>query len=172
MAAPAKVTPTYEAIMDWMIMNPGRPMKELADAFGYSQAWLSSIINSSCFQARMAEKRGEITALVALDLPQKISSAAHMAVDRMTEHMERNPDPQFALEVAKLTFPALGYGAKHGGITINQQGATVQQVFATPAELAEARALMAAPSSLPAPVPDSGHLTFIAEGELCVVREP
>jgi len=149
MAPPAKVSVTHEALMDWMIMNPGGSMKELAATFGYSQSWLSSIIHSGCFKSRLAEKRGEITAMVAMDLPAKLAAAAGASLDILNKHLETSTDPDFALSVAEMSLKGLGYGAKTGGVVINQGNANIQQVFASPADLAEARLLITQQNALP-----------------------
>jgi len=138
--------------MDWMITNPGGSMKELAATFGYSQSWLSSIIHSGCFKARLSEKRKEITAMVAMDLPAKLAVAAGASLDILNKHLETSADPDFALSVAEMSLKGLGYGAKTGGVIINQGGSTVQQVFASPADLAEARQLIMQ-RGLPPPPP-------------------
>lgn len=146
MAGPQKVSLTHEALMDWMIANPEKKMAAMAATFGYTQPWLSSIVNSGCFKARLAEKRQEIAAFTSLGVPEKLSNIANMALDRLSDALEHSADPELALKAAELAMKGMGVGAKHGGITLNVQAENVQQVFATQDDLAKARMLMQQPA--------------------------
>lgn len=140
----AKVSVTHEAIMDWMVLNPEKSMRECAGSFGYTQAWLSSIVNSAAFRARLAEKRGEILSVVALGLPEKLTGIAHAALDNLARELDRNGDAELAMKAADLALRGLGVGAKTGGVTLNMTSTgPVQQIFASQADLEAARRLIA-----------------------------
>ena len=40
----------HTAIMEWMLANPDKTLRECAENFDVTQPWLSSVINSDLFQ--------------------------------------------------------------------------------------------------------------------------
>ena len=46
-----KLSNWHEALSDWLIANPGRPLREAAFHFEVTQGWLSSVMNSDLFKA-------------------------------------------------------------------------------------------------------------------------
>jgi hypothetical protein len=55
-----KMNYTHEALIELMVTHPELKQNDLAKAFGYSAAWLSTIICSDAFQARLAQRREDI----------------------------------------------------------------------------------------------------------------
>lgn len=140
------VSHTHEAIMNWMLVNPEQPLRMCAAHFGYSQAWLSSLIHSDLFQARLKEKQDAIMSNIAGDITSKLKVTADLALDRINTQLEISSDPRFNLEAAKLALTHLGFGAKNlaaPGAIGNAQN--VQQNFyvASPADLVAARGRIA-----------------------------
>lgn len=139
----AKLSPRHEAILNWLIENPERLRRECAAQFGVSEAWLSIVINSDCFQAKLAERQEAVFSVVAADIPTKLRGIADMAMARVAETIP-NAGPDFALETMNSTLKALGFGAKPhlvapAGSTFNTQN---NYYVAKPEELSEARDLM------------------------------
>src|SRR2546421_725388 len=50
---------THEAMVDMLIAEPWISQNELAARFGFSPSWISTVICSDAFQAKLAERRGE-----------------------------------------------------------------------------------------------------------------
>lgn len=146
MAEIKKVTPTHEAMMDWMLLNPGATLAQMGAYFGYSPAWLSQVINSDLFQALYREKRGEIDARVAMDIPAKMRGLASVALDKLVTHVEKSEQPEFLLETADKVLHRLGY-APSKGPSVSASGPTTniqQNVYiADSSALAAAREKMA-----------------------------
>jgi hypothetical protein len=134
----------HEAIINWMLVNPARPLRECAKYFGYSQAWLSIIIHSGLFQARLKERQDEIFNQTVVPLADKLNAAAHIAVEKLTEKLESSEDPKFILEGAKTALASLGFGGGSGKNSQVVNAANVQQNFyvASPADLEAARGRM------------------------------
>ena len=141
MGEPNKLSLTHEAIIDWILVNPEKKLKECAATFGYSQSWLSSIINSGAFQAKLAERRLEISSAVALTIPDKLSAITHVALDNIAAHIEKNPDPEFSLKVLQKGMEGLGMGAKANGAPLLQQN-QMNIYLGTKEDLAAARRLI------------------------------
>lgn len=155
------VSHTHEAIMNFMIARPDLPLRDVAHHFGYTQAWLSTLIHSDLFQARLREKQDIVFAAVAQDIPAKLAALADISLEKLTAKVEESEDPRFILESTKTALASLGFGNKGGAAngTVNAQN--VQQNFyvASPADLEVARGRItggAAPVStaqMPGPAP-------------------
>lgn len=55
-----KVRYTHEAMIELIIAEPTLSQGQLAEHFGYSQGWISCVLASDAFQARLATRREEI----------------------------------------------------------------------------------------------------------------
>lgn len=150
----AKVSAVHEQIMNWLLMNPGKSMRECADTFGYTQSWLSTMVHSDAFQSKLREKQLEIQARVTATIPQKLQAVADIALDKLASAVERSEDPDFLLAVADKTLHRMGYAPAQGRAAANQPGAPlVQNNFLVSAgELEQARALMRVTPAEPAPL--------------------
>ena len=73
----------HEAFADYMLVNPGCTLREMGAVFGYSIAWICTVINQDMFKAYFAERRGGINASIAEYLPTKLAAAAPLAPERL-----------------------------------------------------------------------------------------
>lgn len=138
----------YDAIIDWMIANPGKPLYECAAHVGRSPTTLSIIINSDMFKAALAARKSQFQVQHDFGLIQKTTQIAHAGLDAILETLDKKrsavPIEQLQ-EVTGSALDRLGYGTKPqsgpsgGGVTINATGNTQVILPVTPAELEEAR---------------------------------
>ena len=114
-----RLSHTHEDIARWLLANPTRPLKECAVYFGYTQAWLSCIIHSDAFQARLRKLQDGADAVTLLDVPARLRGVASSAleglgvqVDHALKETEGNGivHRQFLLDTAEITLKALGFG--------------------------------------------------------------
>jgi len=56
----AKLNYTHQALVDLIIAQPGLTQRQYAAHFGYTEAWISTIIASDAFQVQLAARRDEI----------------------------------------------------------------------------------------------------------------
>lgn len=115
---PARLSHRHEDIARWLLENPTRPLKECAQHFGYTQAWLSCIIHSDAFQVRLRRLQEEADAIVVLDVPARLRGVAARAIEGLGDQVEHSLNDgngvlhrQFLLDTAELTLKSLGYGA-------------------------------------------------------------
>lgn len=110
------IQPVHEAFANYMLINPGCTLREMGAVFGYSQGWISRVINTDMFRAYMAQRQVEVNSFVAADLPSKLSAAAHIATERMIEVLEKTEDPDLILESFDKVLHRYGYApnAKNG----------------------------------------------------------
>jgi hypothetical protein len=156
MGAIQQLSPTHVQIMDWIIANPHRSLGECAATFGYTQAWVSQIIHSDCFQAMLAAKQVELFGEVRLTVRDRIIGLAHESLRRLTEKVAVEQDIEKVTNAADLSLRALGFGAKAAPPPVGAGGMQQNNYFVGSVDretLERARALMHKPQQeLPAPV--------------------
>jgi len=93
---------THDAIIDEILMNPSISQGELSMKFGYSQGWMSIVINSDAFQERLAERKAELLdPQIKASLEERASGAAQRALDRLLERLD-SPAQAGAIKTADL----------------------------------------------------------------------
>jgi len=96
---------------------------DLAREFGVTEAWMSCIINSDSFQARLAERKGEIVdPLIRGDLEEAIKGLVSRSVSIIRDRLEKKPSFENAMEVFKAAGRNLGMGQK-ANVQVNVNGA-------------------------------------------------
>lgn len=136
------ISHVHEAIMNWMLVNPDKSLKQCAAEFGYTQAWLSTMIHSNLFQARLKEKQEQVFSGVATNINEKLVAGANMGMEKLVEHLEKSEDPKFIKETTTMMLDKLGFGASlRVGAPAPGNVSNVQNNFymASPADLAQAR---------------------------------
>ena len=72
-----RVKYTHDAMIDLIIAQPAISQGELAKHFGYSQPWVSRIMNSDAFLARLAQRKAEIVdPQLTLSVDEKLRAVA------------------------------------------------------------------------------------------------
>lgn len=109
-----RVRYSHDAMIDVLLARPGVSQNELAAHFGYTAAWVSRVVNSSAFQARLAERKTELVdPTIHMALEEKFSAAAHLSLDVLQEKLAASRNPDLALKVGDLATKALGFGARN-----------------------------------------------------------
>lgn len=120
-SAIARVKYTHDAMIDQLIANPGISQGQLATSFGYTQAWVSRVLNSDAFQARLAERKDELVdPVITMTLEEKFKALADLSLQVVTEKLTLSRDANIGLEALKITAKALGYGARKDNVAIQQ----------------------------------------------------
>lgn len=102
----------HEAIAEWLVMNPDRPLGDCAKFFNYTQAWLSQIVHSDLFQVYYRQVCDDRKEIGVHTIANKMSYAAGLALDKTIERLENKPSERFILETADGFLQKLGYGTK------------------------------------------------------------
>lgn len=147
------VSHTHDQIIDWLIANPWEPMSVCAAMFGYTQPWLSTLIHSDLFQAKLRERQDQVFGEVALTVRDRITALAHDSLKRLQEKVAGCENVDQLVSASELAVKALGFGPAPGRpsvqVTVNQQTNVVSKDV-----LAEARARMEGRQAvLPSPEP-------------------
>lgn len=102
---------THDAIIDEILLNPGVSQGELALMFGYSQAWMSIIINSDAFKHRLADRKGELVdPSITASIENRLDAVARRSLDRLMEEIEK-PGPKKILDLVAAA--KLGVGDRN-----------------------------------------------------------
>ena len=148
---PKKLNWWYEDIINWMLINPGAKLGDAAEYFGKTQAWLSVVINSDIFKARLEERRKELNGELDDLLVYKMKRVANESFDALMERIlsddrDKIPIPQLLDIGTKVTDLLDPVGVKRGkgkgnrGDELPQQQVNVQVVVpVTQNALEEAR---------------------------------
>ena len=143
-----RLSHVHESMINWLIMNTDRSLRECADHFGYTQSWVSSVIHSDLFQQALKERQLDVAARVAGSIPEKLRRAADIAIDKLTTKLEEVEDPEFILDATDKILHRMGYApasARNPGGSPGQQPVNQQNnFFVSAGDLADARGLMQA----------------------------
>lgn len=114
----AKVRYSHDAMIDLLVQDPAIRQNDLAVIFDRSPAWISQIINSDAFQARLEERRGELVdPIIRQTIEERIRALAQVSLDKLMERVVSPlaPTDDFLLRTTELSLRAAGYGARVGG---------------------------------------------------------
>jgi len=138
------VSHLHEALLNHLILYPNATGAELALAFQRTPAWISTIIHSQIFQAKLAERQDQIFSEAVIDVRTKLEGVAHAAVEKLGTCLQNTQDPKYVLDVADKALHRLGYAPSRsvpsGGSVVNQQVNVYGEVDA--ATVAHARSLI------------------------------
>jgi len=104
-----KLSYSHDALINWLLVNPDRPLKDAAAYFGYTQAWISTIIHSDVFQAKLFVRQQAVFVQVSQSIPAKLGAAVNIALERMTEKLELCDDPKYLLDATDKLLHRMGY---------------------------------------------------------------
>lgn len=114
-----RVKYTHDAMIDLILAQPAIKQGELAKHFGYTQAWVSRIMNSDAFLARLAQRKSDIVdPQLVLSVDEKLRAAASRSLDIVLEKLEASPSLDQALGVVTVASKALGYGARERNLNV------------------------------------------------------
>lgn len=77
------MTYRHSNIIDWMLQNPERPLKEAADETGFTPQYLYMIRKSDMFRAEYERRRSELEAALHVDMLDKWKQVEDELLDKM-----------------------------------------------------------------------------------------
>lgn len=162
-----RLSHTHDQIIDWLLANPMLPNSACAAHFQYTEPWLSTIIHSDLFQAKLHERQEQVFGECVLSVKDRITALAHDSMKRLHEKIIVENDVDKLNCTADLMLKALGFGPKPGGLPTTVQ---VNQTFVSKDMLAEARAQMEGRAILPAATQDSARVPLAIQASAGVVE--
>jgi hypothetical protein len=119
-------TLSYDQLVDILLLSPpGETQRAIAAKVGYSESWLSRIIASDAFQARLAERiekdiepeRREVMRLRFASIEEEARGVLLMSLQKLSARLQDPagvPD-ELVVKSAAVTSKLLGYGARDNG---------------------------------------------------------
>ena len=104
-----RISHTHDMVMNWMLENPHRKLMDCAAYFGYTQAWLSTMIHTDAFQAKLKEKQADVFSAVAADIPLRLAGLAGMAISKLEDELEKSNNGEFILDSFDKILHRAGY---------------------------------------------------------------
>ena len=116
-----KVRYTHDAMIDQIIANPGVSEIELGELFGYSKQWVSRLMCSDAFQARLALRKEEIVdPKLTASVEERFRGIAMASLQIIQDNLEANPNFGNAIKALELTVKSNVYGARGQTNIVNQ----------------------------------------------------
>lgn len=108
-----RVSYSHDAMIDAIIADPALSQNQLATMFGYSVPWVSRVIGSDSFQARLAQRKDQlIDPVLIATIEDKLKGLASQSLDIIAEKLQATQNPDLAVKAADLAVKALGFGAR------------------------------------------------------------
>lgn len=133
------LTTRHEAIAQYMLANPEAKKGEVARQFNVSASWLSVIINSDAFQAKLEEMQVELFSQALVPIADKVAALADLSLDRLIERVPTLQDDDTLLKIAEMALDRSGHGPAGPQALINAQNLTVMNVAADVVQSARQR---------------------------------
>lgn len=114
----AKVRYSHDAMIDLIVAEPWIQQNTLAEIFDRTPGWISQVINSDAFQARLAERKEQlIDPVLVASIKDRINAVAARSLELIQEKLDQPLaatmlKDDFLLRAADLSTKALGYGAR------------------------------------------------------------
>lgn len=117
----ARVKYTHDALIDLIMANPELSQGDLAKLFGYTEGWISRVMNSDAFLNRMAERKTElIDPTIRLSFEEKLKALADKSIDIVHEKLATVKSVDLAMKALELSTKALGFGARSAHVAVQQ----------------------------------------------------
>lgn len=132
-----RVKYSHDGMIDLVLAHPMISQNEIARYFGYTVPWVSRVMCSDAFQARLAERKSELVdpgILASID--ERLKALATVSMEVLLKKLE-NPaiKEDAAIRIAEFSTKALGYGARQTNVEVS-----TNFVVALPPQAASAEA--------------------------------
>lgn len=120
-----RVSYSHDAMIDMIVANPWINQGELARNFGYTEGWVSQVIASNAFQARLEERKNDlIDPAIRATIEENFKGLVHRSIQILMRKLDK-PDGQISdelvLKALDIASKAAGYGAKGAQVQVNTQ---------------------------------------------------
>lgn len=129
----------YDAIIDWMLINPGGNISTCAAELGKKTSTISLVVRSDFFKARWLQRRAKYNEDLNFRLQSKLAHVAELALDKTAEALKTRanvPLPDLT-DLSSALFDRLGYAPGRGGGAAVQVNVQQNAAPAAPAVSAE-----------------------------------
>lgn len=121
----AKVSYSHDAMIDMIVGNPWINQGELARNFGYTEGWVSQVIASDAFQARLEQRKNElINPAIRATIEERFKGLVARSIEILMRKLDAPTgqiSDELALKALEVASKAAGYGAKSAQVQVNNQ---------------------------------------------------
>jgi hypothetical protein len=121
-ARPPKIRYTHDGVIDMIIAEPQISQNEIAARFGYTPSWISTVMTSDAFKARLAERKSEIVdPVLRMNMEERFRAVTERSLavlmEKLTQPASSVPDA-LALQAANLGAKSLGFGVPQTQVNV------------------------------------------------------
>ena len=103
-----RVAYSHEAMIDVILQDPTVTSQELAEVFGYSAGWVSRILSSDSFNARLAQRKSALVdPIISRSINNRLKTVAIRSMDVIEEKLAAEPSAQYALDALEFATQGL-----------------------------------------------------------------
>lgn len=104
---------SHDLLVDYMISTPNATNRQLATLLGVTETWVSRVICSDAFQARLAQRKDELVdPIIQHSIEEKLKGLVDLSTEVISEKLESSRNPDLAVKALTIGVAALGYGAR------------------------------------------------------------
>jgi hypothetical protein len=109
---PLKVSYTHDAMIDLMIANPMITQNAIAAHFGYTPSWVSIVMSSDAYRARLEARREELVdPTIRVTIEERFRALAVKSLEVLQKKLEQpTVSDSLAIQAAALASKSLGLG--------------------------------------------------------------
>lgn len=116
---PANFLNAHNCIIDQLLIDPSITTKSLALKTGYTRGWLSRVMQSDAFQAKLAERsKALVDPIVMAKIEERLKGITNTALEILEEKLENTQSADLALSVLAVTTKSLGMGQKQPVVAV------------------------------------------------------
>lgn len=114
-----KVNYTHDDMISVLLTRPEITQRELAAHYGYSETWVSQVMGSDAFQARLAQRKTELLdPVIVATLEERLRGTVGLALNVIQEKLENGRSAELAIKTLEIGTKALGFGARQDKIAV------------------------------------------------------
>lgn len=142
---PKKVNWWHERLIDWMLANPHRNIKDAAREFDVTPQYLYMLKNSDLFLDAWRQRSMQHSAIVTGTIKDKAFAVAEMALDNLATKVAEQVEHgvmsiRDSLEIVDVTMRRFGYGEGRSQPGVSTPQVTINLGLLSPDQIASARA--------------------------------
>lgn len=108
-----RVSYTHDAMIDLILREPMIKQGTIAQYFGYTEGWVSRVMGSDAFQARLASRKEElVNPEIRQTFEERLKGLANQSLQVIQDKLEATKSPELAIKALQLSTTALGFGAR------------------------------------------------------------
>jgi hypothetical protein len=108
----ARINHRHEQIANWLVANPDKTLTDCAAYFGYTPAWICTIVHSDLFQALYKRKCEELGQLAVHTVAARLTGLSVLSLEAAARRIESGQaSERFISETMRSTLTGMGYGA-------------------------------------------------------------